>query len=124
VAAVFLEHMMTMMFLVLVLILSLPSHVQVLTLPKLPRKAASSQLFGYRQSYLYKLEQFTKTGKIEVNGELVDPAELHKMMDQDLQISQADQKEAEMRVSTIESQLQEKLKEHTKSLEEFKVLSR
>ena len=79
----------------------------------------TSALFGFRQSYQYSLEQYTKTGKIEINGKQVDPNEAVKTIDQDLQESQEQEEVAQQRLSSIEEQISDKVQEQTMTVEAF-----
>jgi hypothetical protein len=79
----------------------------------------SSTLFGFRQSYQYSLEQYTKTGKIEINGKQVDPNEVVQTIDQDLQESQEQEEVAQQRLSSIEEQISDKVQEQTLTIEAF-----
>jgi hypothetical protein len=79
----------------------------------------TSALFGFRQSYQYSLEQYTKTGKIEINGKQVDPNEAVKTIDQDLQASQEQEEVAQQRLSSIEEQISDKVQEQTMTVEAF-----
>ncbi|KAI2507673.1 hypothetical protein MHU86_6766 [Fragilaria crotonensis] len=88
-----------------------------------PHRGASmtttSKLFGFRQSYQYSLEQYTKTGKIEINGKQVDPNEAVQTINQDLQESQQQEEVAQQRLSSIEEQINDKVQEQTMTIEAF-----
>jgi hypothetical protein len=77
--------------------------------PVPPRE--TSGLFGYRQSYQYSLEQFTKTGKIEIDGKQVSLNDAAQKIDEDLQASQAQEAEAQQRLSFIQEQISDKVQE-------------
>jgi len=79
----------------------------------------TSTLFGFRQSYQYSLEQYTKTGKIEINGKQVDPNEAVQTINQDLQESQQQEEVAQQRLSSIEEQINDKVQEQTMTIEAF-----
>jgi len=81
--------------------------------------ATTSTLFGFRQSYQYSLEQYTKTGKIEINGKQVDPNEAVQTINQDLQESQQQEEVAQQRLSSIEEQINDKVQEQTMTIEAF-----
>jgi hypothetical protein len=68
-------------------------------------------LFGYRQSYQYSLEQFTKTGKIEIDGKQVSLNDAAQKIDEDLQASQAQEAEAQQRLSYVQEQISDKVQE-------------
>jgi hypothetical protein len=80
---------------------------------------STTALFGFRQSYQYSLEQYTKTGKIEINGEQVDPNEAVKTINQDLQESREQQEVAQQRLSSIKEQISDKVQEQTMTNEAF-----
>ena len=80
---------------------------------------STTTLFGFRQSYQYSLEQYTKTGKIEINGKQVDPNEAVQTINQDLQESQQQEEVAQQRLSSIEEQINDKVQEQTMTIEAF-----
>jgi hypothetical protein len=80
-----------------------------------------SALFGYRQSYQYSLEQYTKTGKIEIDGKQVDLNDAAQMIEEDLEASQAQEAEAQQRLSSIQEQISDKVQEQAAEAREAEI---
>lgn len=66
------------------------------------------QLFGFRQSYQYNLEQLSRTGKIEVNGKVLDMNGASQMIEKDLQASKEEAQEAEARLIGLKTEMNAK----------------
>lgn len=81
----------------------------------------TTALFGYRQSYQYSLEQFTKTGKIEIDGKQVSLNDAAQKIDEDLQASQAQEAEAQQRLSYIQEQISDKEQEQAAEAREAEI---
>lgn len=83
-------------------------------------RAQTTALFGFKQGYQYNLEQLTRTGMIEVNGEMVNWAEAQKEMADEFKAAQEKGKEAQARVDSIEGQISANVQEQQETVEALK----
>lgn len=84
-----------------------------------PPRGETTALFGFRQSYQYNLEQYTRTGYIEIGGKQVSLTDATQQIDEDLQASQEEGVEAQQRLSSVEEQISAKEQEQTLTVEAF-----
>lgn len=84
-----------------------------------PPRGETTALFGFRQSYQYNLEQYTRTGNIEIGGKQVSLTDATQQIDEDLQASQEEGVEAQQRLSSVEEQISAKEQEQTLTVEAF-----